>query len=99
MATARMTAKDYKKEYEDLIVQQGVMKARIEMRLLTLCKQHPNVIVGHMNDTDIKARSIANASYISRMHTEDCIATIDKIEKWLAEQSPARQGNLFENNK
>jgi hypothetical protein len=95
MATLRMKAKDYRKEYEDLIVQQGVIKARINMRLLTLCKQHPEAIVGHMNDTDIKAKSIADAGYyISRMNIEDCIATIDRIEKWLESQSPVQQGKL-----
>jgi hypothetical protein len=90
----RMTAQDYLKEYKDQIVQQGVLKGRIEMRLLTLCKQNPEAIVGHMNDTDIKAKSLT-PQYISRMHTEDCIATISRIEKWLEGQQPVVQGNLF----
>ena len=94
MATARMTAKDYKNELEDLTVKLGALKTRIQIRLLTLCKQHPDVIVGHMNDTDIKAMSIANSSYISRMHIEDCIATIKTIEDWLHAQSPIQQGKL-----
>jgi hypothetical protein len=93
MAT-RMKAKDYQKELEDLTVKLGVIKARIQMRLLTLCKQHPDVIVGHMNDTDIKANSIGNSSYISRMNVEDCIATIDKIEKYLEAQHPHKQTTI-----
>jgi len=90
----RMTARDYLKDYKDLIVQQSVLKSRIEMRLLTLCTQNPEAIVGHMNDVDIKAKSVT-ATYISRMNIEDCIATISKIEVWLEKQSPVVQGNLF----
>ena len=90
----RMKAKDYQKELDDLTVKLGVIKAKIQMRLLTLCKQHPDVIVGHMNDTDIKASSIANPNYISRMHIEDCIATIDKIEKYLEAQHPHKQTTI-----
>lgn len=92
--TTRMKASDYKKELDDLTVKLQAVKARIQIRLLELCKQHPEAIVGHMNDTDIKASSIANSNYISRMSTEDCIYTIDKIEKYLEAQHPHKQTTI-----
>mgnify|MGYP001767014601 CR=1 FL=1 len=91
---ARSKASDYKKQLEELTLKLETVKARIDLRLLTLCKEHPDVIVGHLNDTDIKASSIANPNYISRMSTEDCIDIIDKIEKYLEAQHPHKQTTI-----
>ena len=91
---SRSKASDYKKQLEELTLKLETVKARIDLRLLTLCKEHPDVIVGHLNDTDIKASSIANPNYISRMSTEDCIDIIDKIEKYLEAQHPHKQTTI-----
>ncbi len=91
---ARSKASDYRRQLEELTMKLETVKARIDLRLLTLCKEHPDVIVGHLNDTDIKASSIANPNYISRMRTEDCIDTIDRIEKYLEAQHPHKQTTI-----
>ena len=91
---ARSKASDYRRQLEELTMKLETVKARIDLRLLTLCKEHPDVIVGHLNDTDIKASSIANPNYISRMSTEDCIDIIDKIEKYLEAQHPHKQTTI-----
>lgn len=91
---ARSKASDYRRQLEELTMKLETVKARIDLRLLTLCKEHPDVIVGHLNDTDIKASSIANPNYICRMSTEDCINTIDKIEKYLEAQHPHKQTTI-----
>jgi hypothetical protein len=51
--------------------------------------------VGRLNDTDIKASSIANPAYISRMHLEDSIETIEKIETELTKKDKYVQTKMF----
>jgi hypothetical protein len=93
-ATGRMTGKDYRKEYKELISKQDALNAKIKARLLELCQQHPNAIISTMGDTDIKAKSIASVNYIRGIEPVACIMCIEKIEDWLSAQSPVQQGKL-----
>lgn len=90
-----MKANDYRKKYRDLNQQTIALEARIRNRLLELCKQHPDVVIGRRGDTDIKAKAIANEYYIGCASIDDVINDIDTIEQWLANQHPHQQGELF----
>jgi len=47
-----------------------------------------------MEDTEIRAKSIANASYIKGIEIPTCILYIQKIEEWLAKQNPIQQKEI-----
>jgi len=91
----RKTGKDYTKEYKDLLEKRSSLQAKVSVRLLELCKQHPDAIISRMGDTDIKAKSIGSPQYISTIELVAQIMCIEKIEDWLANQSPYKQGKLF----
>jgi hypothetical protein len=93
-SNVRMTGKDYRNEYKYLIGKQDSLKAKVSARLLELCKQYPDAIITTMGDTDIKAKSII-IQYINTIETVSQIMCIERIEKWLADQSPVKQGKLF----
>lgn len=45
MATKRLSAEDYRKEYEEALINLGVIKQRIALRIMSLAKRHPNIVV------------------------------------------------------
>jgi hypothetical protein len=100
MAAKRMTGKDYKKEYEDLYVSLGVIEKRIQIRLLTLCKRHPNIPL-YTNpswsvvapDVVIKTGDII-VKGIAIYDTDKCLDFIEIIEKHLADQHPHKQTTI-----
>jgi hypothetical protein len=94
MTTKRMTGKDYRKENLELIVKQNALNAQVSARLLELCKQHPDAIISRMGDTDIKAKSIGSINYIKTIELTAQIMCIEKIEEWLASQSPFKQTKI-----
>lgn len=97
--TKRMTAKDYKKEYEDLQVNLGVMEKRIQLRFLTLCKRHPDVVLYRINDITQKVldepvlSGVFASAYrqVARLDTNAMIKFIGIIEKYLADKHPHKQ--------
>lgn len=90
-----MTGKDYKKEYKDLLEKKSSLQARVSARLLELCKQYPDAVITKKEDTEIKAKSIGYSNYINTIELVAQIMCIEKIEDWLANQSPYKQGKLF----
>jgi len=96
--TKRLTATDYRKEYEDLYVKLGVMEKRIQLRLLTLCKQHPDAPVYRMS-TNVQPGAVIRASdihpkFVSRQTTDVLLDYIQAIEKYLEEQHPHKQKTI-----
>jgi hypothetical protein len=87
----RKTYKDYKKEYIELEVKKERLANEIRQRLLDITTANPEAIVTEMGDTEIKAKSIANASYIKGIEVSACILCIQRIEEWLVKQNPIQQ--------
>lgn len=81
---ARTTGKQYREEYENLLIKQQALKARISARLLQLSKLHPEAVIAEHEHTKIKAKSIANANYIASIEIDTQLAYIEAIEQWLA---------------
>jgi hypothetical protein len=90
----RKTYKDYKKEYVELEVKKERLINEIRQRLLNVATANPDAIVTEMEDTEIRAKSIANASYIKGIEIPTCILYIQKIEEWLAKQNPIQQKEI-----
>ncbi len=94
MSKTKKTAQDYKAEWIDLQVKQECITNQVRKRLLDICKLNPEAIISTMGDTQIKAKSIASELYIKTIEVPDCILYIQKIEDWLAEQSPIKQARI-----
>lgn len=94
-SNVRMRGSDYQREFVDLIIKREAFERRVRARLLELCEQHPDAIITKIvGDIDIKAKSIT-MSYLNRIETIAVISYIINIEKWLEDQSPVKQGELF----
>lgn len=94
----RKTAKDYRKEHQDLLDKTSALETRIANRLLELCRQHPDAIVAYKANgemTPIKAKSIDNPTYMDSLNVKTILIHIESIEKYLKDQHPHQQGNLF----
>lgn len=97
MATKRLTAKDYKNEYENALVDLKVIRSRIVIRTITLCKQHPLIII---NDNEripitINARQFIELGYhLTDDVVENCLYAITEIEKELASRHPHKQSKI-----
>jgi hypothetical protein len=97
MSKAKITAKDYKKEYNSLLLDIATLKARIIERLHFLCKQNPDVPVARqadLNGTIIKAKSIGDLNYIHQLDIKAQLYYIETIENWIAEQNPVKQTKI-----
>jgi len=90
-----MTAKDYQKTYDDLQTDYKIVKIKIANRLQVLANEHPQAPVQMMGDTIIKAKTIANIRDINVIETQNQIKMISSIEKWLADQHPHQQLELY----
>ena len=93
----KMTAKDYREEYNDLTVKLSSLDVKIAMRLLNLCKRFPEVPVARqadLNGTIIKAKSIANVGYINELSITARLKYIETIEFYNAEQQAIRQTKI-----
>lgn len=97
MAEKRKTVKDWRKAWGDSILKTQKIENDIKVRLQDLCKANPDVIVGTKADaerTPIKAKSIADLTYIEGMDTSARLAFIGIIEKALADQHPHQQQDI-----
>jgi hypothetical protein len=90
----RMNGSDYRLELNVLRVKQKSLEVHISARVSQLVKSYPNAIIERIHNTDIKASSL-NKSYLDAQSVEKKIHYIEVIEKWLADQSKVKQGNLF----
>lgn len=93
----RMSAKDYREEFDNLTVKRMALKARIAMRLLTLCNQYPNAPIGLKADKDstiILAKSYNHSNAISSLSVDSQIHIIDTIEKHIASLHPHKQTKI-----
>ncbi len=94
----RLSAQDLRKKHDDLNQKVEALEARIKARLNELVKAHPDVIVAYQADaerTPLKAKSLESKGYIDDMGATSCLIYIERIEKYLAEQHPHQQQELF----
>lgn len=99
----RLTAKDYRNQHKDLGDKLKALEARISKRLYDLCVENPQVPIGSVPDlehTVIKAKTIVNSmyggnDYINSLPVETQLKYIETIEKYLADQHPHQQLNMF----
>ena len=88
---ARKTAKDYRKEYNELTKQQNALEVRIRKRLETLCNQHPDVKTGSITTAkDL----IEYNNHVQRFDVEAVINYIEKIETELAKKQVYKQTTI-----
>ena len=99
MAT-RKTAKEYRTEYEALVVSLGVMEKRIELRFITLCRQNPDVVLYNIPDISQKTLNqpvyakdfdARNNRLVAKLDTEARLRFIKVIEQHLADKHPHKQ--------
>lgn len=95
----RMSAKDYREEYDNLTVKINALEARIAMRLLTLCKQNPDAPVARKPDsttegTIIYAKSFKTSTAISYIPLDTKLKFIETIEKYLVDKHPHKQTSI-----
>lgn len=85
---ARKTAKDYRKEYNDLIKKQKALEARIKKRALEMCEAHPDVEFEY----GIKSGELHR---YPNLYTNSYINAMDKIEQHNEKKANIKQGKLF----
>jgi len=83
---ARKTAKDYRKEYNELTKQQNALEVRIRNRLELLCKRNPNIPAGQI----ITASDILESG-IQKLNTDGVLMYIERIETELAKRQVYKQ--------
>jgi hypothetical protein len=89
------TAKDYRKDYDDLTVKFTSLANHVTERLVWLANQHPDAVIKEYRDTKLKAgNTLTYRAYIDRMPLEEKIEYIRIIEKWLEDQNPVQQGTI-----
>ena len=99
MAT-RKTAQDLRKEHEDLQLKTLALEARIKNRLKELIIAHPDAIVGYSVSNDgnvpLKAKGLNSDYYLNNMSISSTLQYIEIIERYLADQHPHKQLNLYD---
>ena len=90
----RKSGKEFRKDYNDLLLKKSVLENRIIDRAIGLCQYHPDVILGKI--TDAKYFRIYHFEQPQSLITENYLKVIEIIEKHLASQHPYKQGDLFE---
>lgn len=94
----RQTGKDLRKDYNDATDKLKTVKSRINNRLVELCRNNPDIIVGltpDLDNTPIKAKTIGDIRHIETISIEAVLKYIDTIEKELANKEKYIQGDLF----
>jgi hypothetical protein len=95
----RKTVADWRKAWRDSIAKTQKIEDDIKVRLKDLCTAHPEIVVATKADADrtpIKAKSIANPTYIEIMETSTRLAFIEIIERGLADAHPHQQLKLYD---
>ena len=76
-----MTGKDYRKALNEIKETEKSLDSRITQRLVELVGIHPDAIVAHKMDDDVKARSLTQ-NYIVTLPIEKRIEYIETIESY-----------------
>jgi hypothetical protein len=89
----RKTAKDYRKELEDIKLQKKALEARIISRAKKLCKQCPDIWItlSGSNCNGYKTSDFINES---KLHVLTALSLIELIEKELADRHPHKQTTI-----
>lgn len=66
----RKTFKDYKKEYDDILIKQRGIESRIKDRARRMSNNHPDVIVAYFSTDDVKI-PIDAATYYEEIHRKE----------------------------
>jgi len=90
---ARKTAKDYRKEYNELNKQLNALEARIKERALKLCAKYPDVMVGKI--TDAKYFAEYHNEQPASLRIENYLHAIEAIEAELAKRDVYVQTKMF----
>jgi hypothetical protein len=98
----RLTATDYRAEFNHQTTQLAGLKKRIELRFKTLCEQNPDVALYSIPDLSGKTLStpvcakefIQNNKPVATLDTDAQITFIAIIEKHLADQHPHKQAEF-----
>jgi hypothetical protein len=92
----RKSAKDWRKAHGDARAKVTRIETQITARLLELVTAHPEVPVEtEFDGTAIKAKSL-DTTFISHIDTNTRLKFIESIEKYLADQHPHKQLNLYD---
>jgi len=85
MATKRMTAKDYRREFKSLKNQQKIFELLLRERLRNLCKEHSDIkyCTDLLSNTDIDSITI-----------DSVLNSIEIIEEELARMQPYKQTRI-----
>ena len=98
--TKRLTAVDYRAEHNHQTTQLAVLEKRIELRFITLCRQHPDVVLYSIPDPNQKVLSIPVFAKdfdargnrpIAKLDTDARLRFIKVIEQHLADKHPHKQ--------
>jgi len=93
---ARKTSFDYRKELADINLKREALIARIISRARVLCNQHPDVQIGYtIGEGGENIPHCTGSVTKADMTVSEAIYYIETIEKYLADQHPHKQGNLF----
>jgi hypothetical protein len=92
MATKRKTAKDYKRELEEISKEKAALEARIIARAKELCKQQPEIWVTYASANGIQTGDFVK---ITNLHILTALSLIEIIEKELADKHPHKQTEMF----
>lgn len=92
----RLTAKQLRKQHADLNDKVRALEVRIDARLKELIQAHPDAVIGTSTDNvQLKAKALDSEYYLSNIGTDGALMYIEKIEKYLADQHPYQQLELF----
>jgi len=92
MATKRKTAKDYRKELDDIKQQKIALENRISTRAKELCKKYPEIWV--TLGSNCNANKTADFIKVEKLHVVTALSLIEVIEKELANQHPHKQAEI-----
>jgi len=93
----RKSGKEFRNDYNDLLLKKRALENRIIDRAINLCQDHPDIMIGKI--TDAKFFRTYHFEQPQSLTTEDYLKVIVNIEKHLASQHPYQQGDLFKESK
>jgi len=98
----RKDGKAYQDDYKNALLKVALIEARVQKRVLALCKANPTVVI---DDHPIKRLRVTGQEFYEGISsktyattTEDCLVIIIRIEQHLAAQHPHKQLNLYKDD-
>jgi hypothetical protein len=94
----RLTAKDYKKKFDDLSLEHKSLETKLTSRLIELAKMYPNAYPLQKANLELEPTSLGEQ--ILEMELRNNLRSrplpvklsyLEAIEKWLEEQHPHKQ--------